>query len=81
MNVFICLTQFFQENEKNEDESGTFDESNSNNLISKVCLQLFYGSLVTFLAFISVMNIECLWPKVCKRQNCNVEMKCRPHQS
>ena len=60
MNDFICLTQFFQENERNEDESGAFDESDSNNVISKVHLQLFYGSLMAFLAFISVMNIECL---------------------
>ena len=81
INVFICLTQFLQENEKNEDESGPFDESDFNNLISKVRLQLFYGSLMTFLAFVSVMNIECLRPKVRKRQKCDVEMKCRPHQS
>lgn len=60
MSDFICLTQFFQENERNEDESGTFDESDSNNFISKVRLQLFYGSLMAFLAFISVMNVECL---------------------
>lgn len=59
MNDFICLTQFFQENERNEDESGAFDESDSN-VISKVRLQLFYGSLMAFLAFISVMNVECL---------------------
>lgn len=81
MNDFICLTQFFQENERNEDESGAFDESDSNNVISKVHLQLFYGSLMAFLAFISVMNVECLWPKVRNRQKYNVEMKRRPHQS
>lgn len=80
MNDFICLTQFFQENERNEDESGAFDESDSN-VISKVRLQLFYGSLMAFLAFISVMNVECLWPKVRNRQKYNVEMKRRPHQS
>ena len=60
MNDFICLTRFFQENERNEDESGAFDESDSNNVISKVRLQLFYGSLMAFLAFISVVNVECL---------------------
>ena len=60
INDFICLTQFFQENERDEDESGAFDESDSNNVISKVRLQLFYGLLMAFLAFISVMNVECL---------------------
>ena len=60
INDFICLTQFFQENERDEDESGAFDESDSNNVISKVRLQLFYGLLMVFLAFISVMNVECL---------------------